>query len=134
MRNEDRVIVVGAGPVGAVMTLALVRKGIPAVLLEQLPDAAEDQRAATVHPPTVEMLVELGLTVKTSARPVSKPGRRLRAQELATKAIEKIIDPAAPTEERAQRRRRLTNGPPEFREARVDRVPFAEAVDIVPRL
>jgi len=62
MRNEDRVIVVGAGPVGAVMTLALVRKGIPAVLLEQLPDAAEDQRAATVHPPTVEMLVELGLT------------------------------------------------------------------------
>ena len=120
MRNEDRVIVVGAGPVGAVMTLALVKKGIPAVLLEQLPDAAEDQRAATVHPPTVEMLVELGLTVKTSARPVSKPGRRLRAQELATKAIEKIIDPAAPTEERAQRRRRLTNGPPEFREARVD--------------
>jgi 3-(3-hydroxy-phenyl)propionate hydroxylase len=61
MQNEQRVIVVGAGPVGAVMTLALIRKGIPAMLLEQLPDAAEDQRAATVHPPTVEMLVELGL-------------------------------------------------------------------------
>ena len=29
--------------------------------MEQLPDAAEDQRAATVHPPTVEMLVDLGL-------------------------------------------------------------------------
>ena len=51
----------GAGPVGAIMTLALVKKGIPVTLLEQLPDAAEDQRAATVHPPTVEMLVELGL-------------------------------------------------------------------------
>jgi 3-(3-hydroxy-phenyl)propionate hydroxylase len=61
MPLEDRVIVVGAGPVGAVMTLALVRKGIPAVLLEQLPDAAEDQRAASVHPPTVAMLAELGL-------------------------------------------------------------------------
>ena len=61
MAQEDRVIVVGAGPVGAVMTLALVRKGIPVTLLEQLPDAAEDQRAATIHPPTVEMLVELGL-------------------------------------------------------------------------
>jgi hypothetical protein len=47
-------------------------------------------------------------------------GRRLRAQELATKAIEKIIDPAAPPEERAQRRRRLTKGPLEFREDRVD--------------
>jgi len=61
MQTDDRVIVVGAGPVGAVMTLALVRKGIPAILLEQLPDAAEDQRAATIHPPTVEILVELGL-------------------------------------------------------------------------
>ncbi len=37
------------------------REGIPVTLLEPLPDAAEDQRAATVHPPTVEMLVELGL-------------------------------------------------------------------------
>jgi len=44
----------------------------------------------------------------------------LRAQELATKAIEKIIDPTAPPEERAQRRRRLTKGPTEFREARID--------------
>jgi len=61
MQHEDRVIVAGAGPVGAVITLALVKKGIPVTLLEQLPDAAEDQRAATVHPPTVEMLVELGL-------------------------------------------------------------------------
>ena len=60
-QQDNRVIVVGAGPVGAVMTLALVKKGIPVTLLEALPDAAEDQRAATVHPPTVAMLVELGL-------------------------------------------------------------------------
>jgi hypothetical protein len=44
----------------------------------------------------------------------------LRGQERAAKAIERIIDPAAPPEERAQRRRRLTKGPPEFREDRVD--------------
>ena len=68
----------------------------------------------------IRRLVELGLKVKAQARPVSKPGRRLRAQELATKAIEKIIDPSAPPEERAQRRRRLTKGPSEFREDRVD--------------
>ena len=58
--------------------------------------------------------------VKAPAKPVGKPGRRLRVQELATKAIEKIVDPAAPPEERAQRRRRLTKGPSEFREDRVD--------------
>jgi hypothetical protein len=68
----------------------------------------------------IRRLVEIGLTIKTSASPVRKPGRRLRAQELATKAIEKIIDPSAPPEERAQRRRRLTKGPSEFREDRVD--------------
>jgi 3-(3-hydroxy-phenyl)propionate hydroxylase len=57
----NRVIVSGCGPVGAVMALALVRKGISVTLIEQLPDAAEDQRAATIHPPTVEMLLGLGL-------------------------------------------------------------------------
>ena len=61
MNTDNRVIVSGCGPVGAVMTLALVRKGIPVTLIEQLPDAAEDQRAATIHTPTVEMLVDLGL-------------------------------------------------------------------------
>jgi hypothetical protein len=68
----------------------------------------------------IRRLVDLGLTVKTPARPASKSGRRLRAQELATTAIEKIIDPAAAPEEQAQRRRRLTKGPAEFREVRVD--------------
>jgi hypothetical protein len=68
----------------------------------------------------IRRLVELGLTVKTRATPISKPGRRLRAQELAATAIEKMIDPSAAPEEVAQRRRRLTKGPPEFREDRVD--------------
>jgi hypothetical protein len=69
----------------------------------------------------IRRLVELGLKAKTEAKPVRKPGRRLRAQELATQAIEKIIDPAAPPDERTQRRRLLIKGPLEFREDRVDR-------------
>ena len=81
---------------------------------------AENQPDMPSLSEAIRQLVELGLTVKTPARPTSKPGRRLRAQELATKAIERIIDPAAPPEELAQRRRRLTKGPAEFREARVD--------------
>ena len=64
-------------------------------------------------------IVELGLTVKTTAKPPS-PARAARAKELASKAIDKMIDPGAPPEEQAQRRRRLTKGPMEFREARVD--------------
>jgi hypothetical protein len=53
--------------------------------------------------------------------PVSKPAPASRARELAAEAIDKISDPAASTEERDERRRRLTKGPPEFREIRLDR-------------
>jgi len=69
----------------------------------------------------IGQLVELGLTVEGSARPpVGKPGRRLRARELAREAIDKMEDATAAPEERVQRRRRLTKGPLEFREDRVD--------------
>jgi len=59
--SAKRVIVVGAGPVGAVTALALVRKGIPVLLIEAEPEPVEDQRAATIHAPTLEMLADLGL-------------------------------------------------------------------------
>jgi hypothetical protein len=67
----------------------------------------------------IRRLVELGLTIKTKAKQPSA-ARVGRAKELAAKAIENMMDPSAPPEERTQRRRRLTKGPPEFREARVD--------------
>lgn len=60
-KPAEQVIVAGCGPVGAVMALALVRKGIPVVVLEADVEPKMDQRAATVHPPTVEMLAELDL-------------------------------------------------------------------------
>jgi hypothetical protein len=71
------------------------------------------------RPEAIRRLVELGLTIKTKAKQPSA-ARADRAKELATKAIEKIIDPAAPTDERDRRRRHLTKGPLEFREDRVD--------------
>jgi len=92
---------------------------LPAPLIEDI-QAWSDKHEAASRSEAIRRLVELGLTVRTPARTVSKPGRRSRAQELATKTIEKMIDPAAVPEERAQRRRRLTKGPSEFREDRVD--------------
>src|SRR3954451_22748004 len=50
--------------------------------------------AAAVADLAAEAIDSLGPKVKAPAQPVGKPGRRLRAQELATKTIEKIIDPA----------------------------------------
>jgi hypothetical protein len=80
---------------------------------------AEDQPDMPTLSEATRRLVELGLTIKTKAKQPST-ARADRARELATKAIEKILDPAAPPEERAQRKRRITKGPLEFREARVD--------------
>jgi hypothetical protein len=88
--------------------------------LEEIDDWRRKQDDLPGRPEAIRRLVELGLTVKATARPSGKPGRRTRARELAITAIEKLIDAAAAPEERAQRRQRLTKGPPEFREARVD--------------
>lgn len=59
---KSRVIVVGAGPVGMVTALALNRRGIPVTVLEQETEPPRDQRAASLHPPTLEMLDGLGVT------------------------------------------------------------------------
>jgi 2-polyprenyl-6-methoxyphenol hydroxylase-like FAD-dependent oxidoreductase len=65
MSNKTaRVLVVGAGPVGMVCALALNRLGIPVTVLESEPAPVQDQRAATIHPSTLEMLDELGVTEK----------------------------------------------------------------------
>ena len=100
------------------------RDPVTAIRLSEEFRAAVDMWAAKQDdkPPrseAIRRLVELGLTVKTKSKqaPVE---RATRARELAAKAIEKISDPSASQEERTQRRRRITRGPQEFREDRVD--------------
>jgi hypothetical protein len=74
----------------------------------------------------IRRLVDLGLTVRASKPKRAPQARADRAKELAAQAIDKMGDPAAPPDERAQRGRRLTKGPEEFRDLRVDR-PKAKA-------
>jgi len=66
-----------------------------------------------------EQLLQFGLDVASSASAV-KPMRTARAVELAASQIGHLIDPEAPSEERDRRIDRLTKGPPEFVDARVD--------------
>src|SRR4051795_8640774 len=63
-RSNARVVIVGAGPVGMVCALALNRRGVPVTVFEQEPAPVEDQRAASLHPSTLEMLDDLGVTAK----------------------------------------------------------------------
>ena len=60
--SHNRVIVVGAGPVGLVTALLLAEEGIPVTVLESDSTLSDDLRASTFHPPTLDMLDSLGLT------------------------------------------------------------------------
>lgn len=78
----------------------------------------EDQPGRTE---AIRRLVELGLKAQAPTKLIRRSTpNKLRAAELAAKTIDKMVDPSAPPEERAQRRRRLTKGPVEFRDDRVD--------------
>jgi 3-(3-hydroxy-phenyl)propionate hydroxylase len=57
-----KVLIAGAGPVGLTAAYALERAGIEAAVFERAADLAEDLRASTWHPPTLDMLERLGLT------------------------------------------------------------------------
>jgi hypothetical protein len=68
----------------------------------------------------IRRLVEIGLKATTPSKPTAKTPNKTRAAELAAKVVDGMIDPSAPADERDRRRRRLTKGPLEFREDRVD--------------
>jgi hypothetical protein len=106
---------IGRPPVGAI----LIGVRVPPAGVAELDAWIKKHAPVLSRPEAIRRLVELGLTVKTKAKQPS-PARAARARELAGKAIDGMIDPAAPPEERAQRSRRLTKGPTEFREARID--------------
>ena len=61
MSDNDRVLIAGAGPVGCSAALYLAQRGIPVTLVEAAATLPEDLRASTFHPPTLDMLDDLGV-------------------------------------------------------------------------
>lgn len=59
--SHFEVIIAGAGPVGLSAALALGRAGRSVVLVTDGPGLSTESRASTFHPPTLEILEELGL-------------------------------------------------------------------------
>jgi 3-(3-hydroxy-phenyl)propionate hydroxylase len=80
------VVIVGAGPVGLTLALLLGRAGIPAVVLEAEADIAEELRASTFHPPTLDMLDTLGLAQPLIAQGLVTPTWQVRMHETGERA------------------------------------------------
>lgn len=74
MRNEQRpVVIAGAGPVGMTAAADLVRQGIPVTVLEKSPTLSLESRASTFHPPTLDMLDDLGFAEQLIAQGLKAP-------------------------------------------------------------
>lgn len=58
--STDRVIIAGAGPAGLVSATILARAGVPVTVLEAEAELPLNLRASTFHPPTLDMLDDLG--------------------------------------------------------------------------
>lgn len=61
MAIKKPVIIAGAGPVGCTLALRLAQAGVPAMLLEGQPELPQTLRASTFHPPSLDMIGELGI-------------------------------------------------------------------------
>ena len=82
MANEkDRVIVVGAGPVGLTAALALVRRGIPTMLLAAEPQLVMELRGSTFHPPTLDLLDEFDVVPRMIDVGLKAPTWQFRDRE-----------------------------------------------------
>jgi len=75
-KPSNRVIVIGAGPVGLCLALALAQQGIPVCLIEALGDhnfLEQVPRAGTNHPATLELFARIGLYDKLEPRGIIAP-------------------------------------------------------------
>lgn len=78
--SNERVLIAGAGPVGLVAAAHLARAGVPVTLFEEGSDLSTESRASTFHPPTLDMLDELG-----AARPLIAQGLKAPTFQYRTK-------------------------------------------------
>ena len=78
--REERVFIVGAGPVGLVAAANLVRAGVPVTVFEAGGDLSEESRASTFHPPTLDMLDTLGAAAPLIAQGLKAPKFQYRTK------------------------------------------------------
>lgn len=78
---DAQVVIAGAGPVGTFAAYFLAQSGIDVIVLESTADCMEDMRASTFHPPTLEMLDNIGIADELIERGLKAPVYQYRDRQ-----------------------------------------------------
>ena len=73
MTDSDCVLIAGAGPIGMTTALALSKAGIPVKMFDALAEIPADHRASTLHPSTLMLVEELGMTPELLRQGIESP-------------------------------------------------------------
>lgn len=76
--SQPTIVIAGMGPVGMTAALSLARRGLAVTVLEAGDDLATESRASTFHPPSLEILDELGVVDELIATGLKAPGFQYR--------------------------------------------------------
>jgi hypothetical protein len=88
--------------------------------LAEVDDWIERQKEPYSRPEAIRRLVELGLTVKSLPKQTSR-ARAAKANAMAGKQLDDLVDASASADQQATRKRHLLSGPEEFQRVRIDR-------------
>lgn len=85
--HDCEVAISGGGPVALTLAWLLARQGISVQVIEQAEGVAEDLRASTFHPPTLDMLEDAGLGDALVAQGLVCPHWQIRLHPSGERAV-----------------------------------------------
>jgi 2-polyprenyl-6-methoxyphenol hydroxylase-like FAD-dependent oxidoreductase len=83
MRTQTEILIIGAGPTGMALSIALHQAGVDHLLIDRLSEGQNTSRAAVIHAQTLDSLATLGVTDELVARGLKVGNFTIRDRDAA---------------------------------------------------